>query len=74
MCGGVNTTMKGSEVSEQISGLFQYIRPAAKVAKGDSEQSNLGKRMEPRSLARESASGDFENGSAKRTCHGRRDL
>jgi carbonic anhydrase len=36
-CGAVATTMKGAEVPGQISGLFQYIRPAVKVANGDLE-------------------------------------
>ncbi len=34
-CGAVTATMHGSEVPGQISGLFQYIRPAVKVAGGD---------------------------------------
>ena len=34
-CGAVMATMQGSEVPGQISGLFQYIRPAVKVAGGD---------------------------------------
>lgn len=33
-CGAVAATMQGTEVPGQISGLFQYIRPAVKVAKG----------------------------------------
>lgn len=36
-CGAVSATMKGTEVPGQISGLFQYIRPAVKVANGDIE-------------------------------------
>lgn len=36
-CGAVAATMKGTEVPGQISGLFQYIRPAVKTAKGDME-------------------------------------
>ncbi|MDP1797690.1 MAG: carbonic anhydrase [Planctomycetaceae bacterium] len=34
-CGAVAATMQGREVPGQISGLFQYIRPAVKAAKGD---------------------------------------
>ena len=34
-CGAVTATMKGGEVPGQISGLFQYIRPAVKTANGD---------------------------------------
>ncbi|MBA4031630.1 MAG: carbonate dehydratase [Planctomyces sp.] len=34
-CGAVAATMDGSEVPGQISGLFQYIRPAVKTACGD---------------------------------------
>jgi carbonic anhydrase len=34
-CGAVNATMKGTEVPGQISGLFQHIRPAVKMAGGD---------------------------------------
>ena len=34
-CGAVTATMRGAEVPGQISGLFQYIRPAVKIAKGD---------------------------------------
>lgn len=34
-CGAVSATMKGTEVPGQISGLFQYIRPAVKAAGGD---------------------------------------
>ena len=34
-CGAVKATMAGKEVPGQISGLFQYIRPAIKVANGD---------------------------------------
>ena len=34
-CGAVSATMKGDEVPGQISGLFQHIRPAVKVAGGD---------------------------------------
>jgi carbonic anhydrase len=34
-CGAVTATMQGAEVPGQISGLFQYIRPAIKSAKGD---------------------------------------
>ena len=40
-CGAVNATMQGVEVPGQISGLFQYIRPAVKKAQGD-----LGKAIE----------------------------
>jgi carbonic anhydrase len=36
-CGAVAATMQGTEVPGQISGLFQYIRPAVKVAKGNME-------------------------------------
>jgi carbonic anhydrase len=34
-CGAVTATIKGEEVPGQISGLFQYIRPAIKAAGGD---------------------------------------
>lgn len=34
-CGAVAATMQGREVPGQISGLFQYIRPAVKAANGD---------------------------------------
>lgn len=34
-CGAVTAAMQGTEVPGQISGLFQYIRPAIKFAKGD---------------------------------------
>lgn len=34
-CGAVDATMKGDEVPGQISGLFQHIRPAVKMANGD---------------------------------------
>lgn len=34
-CGAVTATMKGTDVPGQISGLFQYIRPAVKAAGGD---------------------------------------
>ena len=34
-CGAVDATMRGVEVPGQISGLFQYIRPAVKLARGD---------------------------------------
>ena len=34
-CGAVAATMQGAEVPGQISGLFQYIRPAVKAAGGD---------------------------------------
>jgi carbonic anhydrase len=34
-CGAVMATMQGTEVPGQISGLFQYIRPAVKIAGGD---------------------------------------
>lgn len=37
-CGAVAATMQGLEVPGQISGLFQYIRPAVKAAKGDLEK------------------------------------
>lgn len=37
-CGAVAATMRGTEVPGQISGLFQYIRPAVKVAGGDLEK------------------------------------
>ena len=40
-CGAVAATIQGKEVPGQFSGLFQYIRPAAKEAKGD-----LGKAVE----------------------------
>ncbi len=33
-CGAVSATLKGEEVPGQISGLFQYIRPAVKTANG----------------------------------------
>lgn len=36
-CGAISATMKGTEVPGQISGLFQYIRPAVKRAQGDIE-------------------------------------
>ena len=34
-CGAVTAAMKGDEVPGQISGLFQYIRPAVKSSRGD---------------------------------------
>ena len=34
-CGAVDATMRQVEVPGQISGLFQYIRPAVKLARGD---------------------------------------
>ncbi len=34
-CGAVTATIQGEEVPGQISGLFQHIRPAVKVAKSD---------------------------------------
>jgi carbonic anhydrase len=34
-CGAVQATMAGNEVPGQISGLFEYIRPAVKEANGD---------------------------------------
>jgi len=34
-CGAVAATIKADDVPGQISGLFQYIRPAAKESKGD---------------------------------------
>jgi len=34
-CGAVRATMQGNEVPGQISGLFQYIRPAVRTAGGD---------------------------------------
>lgn len=34
-CGAVSATMRGDEVPGQISGLFQFIRPAVKAARGD---------------------------------------
>lgn len=37
-CGAVDATMKGTEVPGQISGLFQYIRPAVKMANGNLKQ------------------------------------
>ncbi len=37
-CGAVTATIKADEVPGQISGLFQYIRPAAKEARGDLEK------------------------------------
>jgi len=37
-CGAVTATVKGEEVPGQISGLFQHIRPAAKLAHGDVER------------------------------------
>ncbi|MFO1006056.1 MAG: carbonic anhydrase [Planctomycetaceae bacterium] len=36
-CGAVAATMQGTEVPGQISGLFQYIRPAVKASKGSME-------------------------------------
>jgi len=36
-CGAVAATMQGTEVPGQISGLFQYIRPAVKAAQGNME-------------------------------------
>lgn len=37
-CGAVDATLKGEEVPGQISGLFQYIRPAVKTANGSLEK------------------------------------
>ncbi len=37
-CGAVTATIKADEVPGQISGLFQYIRPAVKEAQGDLEK------------------------------------
>jgi carbonic anhydrase len=37
-CGAVAATMQGREVPGQISGLFQYIRPAVKSSGGDLER------------------------------------
>jgi carbonic anhydrase len=37
-CGAVTATLKGEEAPGQISGLFQHIRPAARVAAGDVEE------------------------------------
>ena len=37
-CGAVTATVKGEEVPGQISGLFQHMRPAAKIARGDVEK------------------------------------
>lgn len=34
-CGAVSATMQRSDVPGQISGLFQHIRPAVKMARGD---------------------------------------
>ncbi len=34
-CGAVTAAMQGDEVPGQISGLFQFIRPAVKTARGD---------------------------------------
>jgi carbonic anhydrase len=34
-CGAVTATMKGDEVPGQISGLFQFIRPAVRAAQGN---------------------------------------
>jgi carbonic anhydrase len=34
-CGAVAATIQGAEVPGQISGLFQHIRPAVRVAKGN---------------------------------------
>ncbi len=34
-CGAVAATLQGAEVPGQISGLFQHIRPAVRVAKGN---------------------------------------
>ena len=34
-CGAVTAAMKGDEVPGQISGLFQYIRPAVKSSRGN---------------------------------------
>jgi carbonic anhydrase len=36
-CGAVSATMQGKDVPGQISGLFQYIRPAVKLAAGSLE-------------------------------------
>ncbi len=37
-CGAVSAAMQGLEVPGQISGLFQYLRPAVKAANGDLDQ------------------------------------
>ena len=37
-CGAVTAAVRGADVSGQISGLFQHIRPAIKVAAGDAEE------------------------------------
>lgn len=37
-CGAIIAAMKGEEVPGQISGLFQYIRPAVKASQGDLNQ------------------------------------
>lgn len=37
-CGAVTAAMQGREVPGQISGLFQYIRPAVKSSAGDLEK------------------------------------
>lgn len=36
-CGAVSATLQGAEFPGQISGLFQHIRPAVRVAKGNLE-------------------------------------
>jgi len=41
-CGAVSATMRGDEVPGQISGLFQYIRPAVKEANGDLDKAIIG--------------------------------
>ena len=40
-CGAVTATMRGTDVPGQISGLFQHIRPAVKVAGGDLDKAIL---------------------------------
>jgi carbonic anhydrase len=40
-CGAVTATMKGTDVPGQISGLFQHIRPAVKMANGDLDKAIL---------------------------------
>lgn len=37
-CGSVTATIKGDEVPGQISGLFQHIRPAVRLAGGDADR------------------------------------
>ena len=54
-CGAVAATIQAKEVPGQISGLFQYIRPAAKEAKGDLAKAvNLNVRNQAIALAESS--------------------